>query len=136
MYNKSEIMTTAWRNYNNARNAIVSKLTRNGVDVTSEMAIGMIQSAIKPFATYLRQAWSAAKANTVVTNSNTGFTNVHTLAAGNRIEVAPPGCASMAEVKTVESIERAPLGYAGISVKFTDGTFSVFHKADVVRRAA
>lgn len=120
-YNKSEIMKSAWNMYNKS---LASKAVAKRTGITT-------------FASALKLSWENAKlkSQTKVT-STIGWASIRSLASGDTIKVAPPGCASLFKIKTVATIETSGNGFAGIDVTFTDGTVRVFRSFDVVERLA
>lgn len=107
MYNKSEIMTNAWRNY------------RSGDYPT--------------FADALRKAWLTAKIANAFRNK-TGYVNVKSLFIGDTIAVADLW--GRKSNKVIASIEPASLGYAGFTIRFIDGDLKCFANYDAVDRVA
>lgn len=113
--NKSTVMRNAWQIFR-------SKFLR-----------GLYK--INTFADALRQAWKDAK-QALAARRTARWLNAKELTAGDTIRFAPPGCASMPQDKTIAKVEPSELGYAGITVTFTDGAHAVFSKSDTVERIA
>ena len=121
MFNRQAIMSNAWSQY---RKAMGNKYTAQRTGITT-------------FADALRKAWATAKAEMVTTPaSKLGWVSAKSLSAGDIVRVSLPGCASIFTNKTVASVEANPLGWAGVCVKFTDGSNSSFISHTAVEKVA
>jgi len=127
-YNKSKIMKKSWNLYNNREKLINQRF------------------GIFTFADALRKTWSDAKRAAKVAAENTEFTaavkkekgcfvNVNALATGDKIRVAPAGCASLSKNVTIATIKETD-GFNGLFATFTNGDSRVFMKYDIVERFA
>ncbi|MCL2223622.1 MAG: hypothetical protein FWB96_01495 [Defluviitaleaceae bacterium] len=127
-YNKSELMRKAWNLYNNREKLCNQRF------------------GIFAFSDALRKTWADAKyaakvaaqkaefANAIKYEKGS-FVNVKALTAGDKIKVAPPGCASLFKNVTIATIEETA-GFNGLRATFTNGDTTVFATYDTVERFA
>ena len=117
MYNKSEIMKTAWATY---RNKKLKKALK-----------------IETFAKALRYAWNLAKSNAAYTKvkaSGIGYVRPEELNIGDTVTIA--NLAGYKTNKVVTVIEPAPLGFAGVTIQFNDGDIKCYANYEHIQRTA
>lgn len=106
MYNKSEIMKSAWNLY--------KEVFRSGKRGT--------------FAVALKQAWASAKAARAA-QKKIGYVMVDVLSVGDTIQLHGAS-------KVITAIEPAGLGFAGTVVRFNDGDLKCFTQYVSIQRVA
>jgi len=123
MFNKCEIMKTAWR-YN--RNS----LTRKRLN-------------IQIFADALRVAWNEAKeearikiAAAAMNKTKIGYVSPEHLNSGDTIEVDGANGGYYPGNKVIALVEPAPLNLAYKAVTFTDGEVKTFPNTGTIKRVA